>query len=598
MSIRIGLGGRKLAFLAGVAALAAPALAQVKTAAVADADTGDIVVTADRQNSFGADYVQAGSFRGARQIDTPLTVTVLPEKLLRSQQANGLADALRNSAGVVASQITPSVYSNLTIRGITVENRGNYRLNGTLPIINLIDLPLENKFRVEALKGASSLYYGFTTPGGIINLTSKRATPGLSGDVRFAFNEYGQAVASAELGDTIGRFGYRLTGAGGTQQNGISRVDGTRYFAAGSFDWKPIDHLTIQLDLEQIYKSISEPTQVSLNTTGALAYVIPQLLDPQTNLGDKWLKSTSEEHNALLHARYDIGEHISLTGDIGQSWLTRTRHYSVFQFCTPGLAVCNNATLYPGSVFQNGDGVVTVTQSNRLFYRNRMGRGEAEFRFGFGEVKNSLILGYSRNVRIQEVPATANPAGTNCAIATGIGLPCFRQNYYNPVNLPSQPLPPRVLATATDIDDTGYYAFDTVKVGKWLQLIGGVRKTDYKEHNRLLGTTSFQTKPTTYAGSVVVKPTEWVSVYGSYIEGLETTALAPATAANPFAQLPASPSTQYEGGVKIEPVRNFLITAAYFRINRTQAGSTRPTTSTSSSASPASRASRSAPAAN
>ena len=62
----------------------------------------------------------------------------------------------------------------ITIRGIDVENRTNYRLNGMLPIVNLIDLPLEDKDRVEVLKGASALYYGLTTPGGIV------AAPNLS----------------------------------------------------------------------------------------------------------------------------------------------------------------------------------------------------------------------------------------------------------------------------------------------------------------------------------------------------------------------------------------------------------------------------------
>ena len=115
----------------------------------------EIVVTADRRNSYSADLVQAGSFRGARQLDTPLTVNVIPDALIRSQQAEGLLDALRNTAGVSPSQVTTIVYSNLAIRGIRVENRSNYRLNGTLPVVNLIDLPLEDKDRVEVLKGAS-----------------------------------------------------------------------------------------------------------------------------------------------------------------------------------------------------------------------------------------------------------------------------------------------------------------------------------------------------------------------------------------------------------------------------------------------------------
>src|ERR1044072_5361365 len=120
----------------------------------------EVVVTADRQGSYSADLVQAGSFRGARQLDTPLTINVIPDALIRSQQAQGLLDALRNTAGVSPSQTSTTVYSNIAIRGINVENRSNYRLNGILPIVNLVDLPLEDKDRVEVLKGASALYYG------------------------------------------------------------------------------------------------------------------------------------------------------------------------------------------------------------------------------------------------------------------------------------------------------------------------------------------------------------------------------------------------------------------------------------------------------
>lgn len=44
-----------------------------------------------------------------------------------------------------------------------------------LPVINLVDIPLENKARVEVLKGAASLYYDFVPPSGIVNPVTKRA---------------------------------------------------------------------------------------------------------------------------------------------------------------------------------------------------------------------------------------------------------------------------------------------------------------------------------------------------------------------------------------------------------------------------------------
>ena len=57
----------------GALATATSAMAQQATPATQSGPVlEEIVVTADRQDSYSADFVQAGSFRGARQIDTPL----------------------------------------------------------------------------------------------------------------------------------------------------------------------------------------------------------------------------------------------------------------------------------------------------------------------------------------------------------------------------------------------------------------------------------------------------------------------------------------------------------------------------------------------
>src|SRR5258706_6622247 len=48
-------------------------------------------------------------------------------------------------------------------------------LNGVLPIDNNIWMPMEDKERVEVLKGASALYYGFAVPAGVVNMVTQRA---------------------------------------------------------------------------------------------------------------------------------------------------------------------------------------------------------------------------------------------------------------------------------------------------------------------------------------------------------------------------------------------------------------------------------------
>jgi iron complex outermembrane recepter protein len=62
-----------------------------------------------------------------------------------------------------------------------------------------------------------------------------------------------------------------------------------------------------------------------------------------------------------------------------------------------------------------------------------------------------------------------------------------------------------------------------------------------------------------------------VSLYGTYIEGLESTPPAPLVTVNAGAMLPAAESTQHEAGVKTELKPGLLIQAAYFDIKRASA---------------------------
>jgi iron complex outermembrane receptor protein len=315
-------------------ALASPARA---ADAVADPTQRDsvaldaVVVTADRRDSFGADFVQAGAFRDARVRDTPLTVTILPRALLDAQQARSVFDAVRNTAGVSQAQINTVIFSNLAIRGIQVDNVTNYRLNGVLPIINFVDMPLEDKDRVEILKGAGGLYYGFATPSGIVNLVTKRPTAGpltavdLFGDSRGGVG--GAIDISRPLGETAG---VRVNAGGANLETGIDRTRGHRYFMSTALDWKPTDKLTIELDGEYIYKTVTEPTEFVLPAAVGGVIMPPPLQASSKNLGADWMQAKGWEANVLAKARYDFSSAWSASFSAGQSYLRRDRAYSSF----------------------------------------------------------------------------------------------------------------------------------------------------------------------------------------------------------------------------------------------------------------------------
>src|SRR3546814_17923049 len=106
---------------------------------------GEIVVTGDRANRFGTDTVQSGSFRNAKILDVPLTISVIPSEVLKSQQAVDLIDAVRNTAGVSTTGTGPVAYHNLTVRGIAVDTQTNFRLDRALTMLSEPAFPPANK---------------------------------------------------------------------------------------------------------------------------------------------------------------------------------------------------------------------------------------------------------------------------------------------------------------------------------------------------------------------------------------------------------------------------------------------------------------------
>lgn len=538
-----------LALLAGLASQQVGAQTAATTAASTTTTTTtvsneavleDIVVTADRRNSFGANYVQVGSFRGARQLDTPLSITVIPREVLDAQQATSLFDALRNSAGVTTFQINPAVISNLAIRGIGLDARTNYRMDGALPTINLIDLPLEDKERVEVLKGVAALYYGFTNPSGIVNLTMKRPTQDPLNAVTVFGNSHGQIGAHADLSRRFfdGKFGVRVNAVESNVRLGIDQLDGRRQLYAATVDFDPIDQLKIRLNAEYVHKKVSEPTtfQITVPTNTALPVILPRVPNARTNYGAKWMYNDTEELNLLAHVEYKFLSNWVATVEGGQSELDRDRRFPSFR----------NINLVTGA----GQNVVTFTNDGN--YKNINARGEIAGAFNTWILKHQLSFGASKNVRTTNVPVTTTVS--------------FNQNYYNPIsNLPESPMPARNVINPTRIDDLGYYVFDKVSYGDWVELMGGVRRSDYKSRT---STTYYAAKKTSPTVGVVVKPMQWLSFYGTYIEGLEEGGLAPTTARNGGQVLPPALSTQYEAGVKAQVTDKLLITLAYFDIDR------------------------------
>lgn len=287
-----------------------------------------VTVSDERQRGFLADTVEVGTFRGASILEVPATVNVVTREVLDAQAATGIHDALRNTPGVTRQQLAGDTFDHLAIRGITLENRSNYRLNGSLPLINLVGTPLENKERVEVLKGVSALYYGFTTPAGIVNLVSKRAGFTPVSRAGLTLDDNGGTLLSADLGRRFGerqQYGVRINAVGGTLRSAINGVDGRRELASLALDWKASERLNLKADIEHYRKKITEQTSLIVPKARNGRIALPALPDPKQRLAPRWAVFDGQADNLLLRADYSFSDNWMLTLETGGTEASRRR---------------------------------------------------------------------------------------------------------------------------------------------------------------------------------------------------------------------------------------------------------------------------------
>ncbi len=528
-------------------------IALAATLAHAQSDTpgqlGTVTVQSDRTNGFVPNTVEAGTFRGAGVMDVPATVNTVTREVFELQGAASIYDVLRNTAGVTRQQNGGDTFDQLVIRGIPVENRTNFRLNGSLAIPNVSEIPLENKEQVEVLKGASALYYGFTTPSGIINLVTKRAGSTPVSTLGFVVDNQGTAQATVDVGRQFGdqnQYGLRINAAGGRIGSAIDDVDGNRRFLSAAFDWRVNSRLTLKADVENYRKRITEQAGIARLAAVNGVIALPALPDPHKLLGPDWATFDAEVTNTQVRADYSLGDNWALTVEAGHSEAERDRRLAIF----------SNYNV------RTGAGRITGN-AQHLEQTSDMLRAELFGTFATGSVQHELTIGAARNEKSQDPVFQRNYGGAGTV-----------QNLYNPVvigNLPLTAQPARPTTGAQDSEELGLYALDRITFSPNWQLVAGLRRTSYQstqDASATLPRIDYDVRKTTPLAALSYKFTPDLVAYVSYAEGVEEGDVAPAGTVNQNDRMRPGVSKQKETGIRWLTSSGMLLSAALFDIER------------------------------
>jgi catecholate siderophore receptor len=127
--------------------------------------------------------------------DTPQTINVVPQQLMKDQGVTTLRDALRDVPGIsLAAGEFGAQGDNLTIRGFTARN--DIYLDGMRDFGSYYRDPFDLE-EIEVLKGPSSILFGRGSTGGVINQVTKtpQLAPFINGSLSFGTDLTKRATA-------------------------------------------------------------------------------------------------------------------------------------------------------------------------------------------------------------------------------------------------------------------------------------------------------------------------------------------------------------------------------------------------------------------
>jgi iron complex outermembrane receptor protein len=243
LSARRKLAGSTAILLASM--VLTPALAQPETEKKDDGPVEEILVIAP-------DYVSTGSRSATKTdaplIETPQSVTVISRDQIELLGWNSLQQSVRYTAGVTGENYGPDErYDWLTLRGFYPIQYID-GLQAPIGSVTNVGTDLYGFESVDILKGPSSVLYGQTPPGGIVNMTSRRPQREFGGEVGVQYGSYEHIQVNGDItGALSDRFAARLTGMFRDRENQVDFMESERVYVAPAVTLDITDRTTITL---------------------------------------------------------------------------------------------------------------------------------------------------------------------------------------------------------------------------------------------------------------------------------------------------------------------------------------------------------------
>lgn len=542
---------------AGIASVAANGAVAETNADVAERNT--IVVTGVREKGQAA-----GTKTDTPLIETPQTITVIDAEELARRNARSINQALNYVAGVSANQRGGMVtrYDQMYLRGFSPA----FYLDGMRLIAGPYSTPQVDFNRVDHLdvvKGPASVLYGNSSPGGLVNLTSKTPEPIAFQRLEVAAGNYDTQLASVDINrplDEAGHWLFRVVSGAQRFDGFTDMTESERTHISPMLTFAPSEHTSLTL----IGAYQHDPKGGGYSGVPALGSVLPNPFgelpedintgDPDYEVFDRYQRTFS----ALF--RHDFNEHVSLrTNARFHNTELSYRQIYVAGFPTTGAGASRNTDF--SRIIRGGGGADedfdTMTADTSL-----------AIKFSTGPLAHSVLVGVDyqnidgENVQHFNTGETDNP--TTSIPNLSLYAPTYR-GVMPALDLTL--LSPGYTNTRSEREQIGFYVQDQIEIDR-LQLIASGRYDDYQQdslNKKNDVTTPLSQHAFTGRLGALYELSMGLAPFVSYSESFEPQA-GTTSQGDPFDPVTGR---QYEVGLKYQPrALNALFTLAAYDLRR------------------------------
>ena len=533
---------------------------------------------APQESAWGpAATIAARQSATGTKTDTPIqkvpqSISVVTAEEMALHQPKSVKEALSYTPGVaVGTRGASNTYDYLIIRGFAADGQSqNNYLNGLKMQGNFYNDAVIDPYmleRAEIMRGPVSVLYGKSSPGGLLNMVSKRPTTEPLKEVQFKAGTDSLFQTGFDFSDALdddGVYSYRLTGlarSANAQQKGSEEQ---RYAIAPAFTWRPDDKTNFTF--LSYFQNEPETGYYGWLPKEGTVEPLPNGKRLPTDFNEGAKNNTYSRNEKMVG--YSFDHEFNDTFTVRQN--LRFAQNKVSQKSEYGYGMCSDP-LYSSNPSSSPCANVPQSQWGHTLTRQYVIDNEKlenfsvdtqlQSKFATGSVDHTLLTGVDFMRMRNDIDSWFGYAGS---VAPSDIYNLDRSDF----DFGAHPNPSGPYRVLLKQKQTGLYVQDQAQWDKVLVTLGGRYDwADQSSFNRDYGNKSERDdKEFTWRGGVNYLFDNGVTPYFSYSESFEP---ASQTDANGDLFAP-SKGKQYEVGVKYVPEdRPIVVTGALYQLTKT-----------------------------